>query len=61
MVRAKKMEIKDLVRLFERIFNLQLGNFYHTFQEIQRRKKDKTKFLNSLIDALNKRMDDLDE
>ncbi|WP_321373411.1 RteC domain-containing protein [uncultured Draconibacterium sp.] len=55
------IEIKELIRIFETMFNVKLGDYYRIFKEIQKRKKDRTKFLNSLVEALNKRMYDLDE
>ena len=54
------IEIKELVKIFENIFNVKLGDYYRIFKEIQKRKKDRTKFLTSLVTALNKRMYDLD-
>ena len=53
-------DIKEMASLFEHMFNIDLGNYYHTFIEIRARKCSKTKFLDSLIDALNKRFDELD-
>ena len=55
------IEIKELVEVFEKLFNVKLGDYYRIFKEIQKRKKDRTKFLNGLVEALNKRMYDLDE
>ena len=55
------IEIKKLVEMFEMMFNIKVGDYYRIFKEIQKRKKDRTKFLNSLVEALNKRMYDLDE
>ena len=54
-------DIKEMATLFERIFNINLGNFYHTFIEIRARKTSNTKFLDKLVDALTKRFSDLDE
>lgn len=55
------IEIKKLIEMFEKMFNIKVGDYYRIFKEIQKRKKDRTKFLNSLVEALNKRMYDLDE
>ncbi len=55
------IEIKKLVEMFEMMFNIKVGDYYRIFKEIQKRKKDRTKFLSSLVEALNKRMYDLDE
>ncbi|MFI1770559.1 RteC domain-containing protein [Thalassobellus citreus] len=54
-------DIKELASLFEQIFNIDLGNYYHTFIEIRARKCSKTKFLDSLIDSLNKRFEESDK
>ncbi|WP_298535850.1 RteC domain-containing protein [uncultured Algibacter sp.] len=53
-------DIKEMASLFERIFNIELGNYYHTFIEIRARKYSKTKFLDRLIVGLNKRFDEAD-
>ena len=55
-----KIEIKELVGVFEKVFNVDLGDFYHTFNEIRNRKIEKTKFLDRLKQWLLKRMDDGD-
>jgi len=54
-------DIKEMASLFEHIFNIDLGNYYHTFIEIRARKCSKTKFLDKLIEALNKRFEESDE
>lgn len=54
-------DIKELASLFEQIFNIELGNYYHTFIEIRARKCSKTKFLDKLIEALNRRFEESDE
>lgn len=53
-------DIKEISSIFEQAFNIELGNFYHTFVEIRARKGDKTKFLRRLVDVLEKRIEDLD-
>ena len=45
---AVKGDIKDLATAFEKIFNVDLGNFYRTFLEIRSRKIDPTKFIDVL-------------
>lgn len=55
------MDIKELVIAFEWLFQIDLGNFYHTFVELRMRKKDPSKFLDLLRAALLKRMDDADD
>ncbi|WP_299159172.1 RteC domain-containing protein [uncultured Tenacibaculum sp.] len=41
-------EIKDIARIAERIFKVDLGNYYHTFIEIKSRKINQTKYLDKL-------------
>ncbi|MDP5229005.1 MAG: RteC domain-containing protein [Cellulophaga sp.] len=54
-------DIKEMANLFEQIFQLDLGNYYHTFAEIRARKSSKTKFLDRLKEVLNHRFHQLDE
>lgn len=54
-------DIKKIAILFENVFNIDLGNFYHTFLELKSRKINRTKFLDSLRDALIRKMDEEDE
>lgn len=54
-------DIITIVRFFENSFNIDLGDFYHTFLELKARKMNRTKFLDSLRDALIKKMDEQDE
>jgi RteC protein. len=55
------LDVKDLAIHFENLFNVKLGNFYRTFQEIRIRKMSRTSFLDHLKDNLVKRMDQADE
>ena len=50
----------EIARAFEKMFNLDLKNFYGTFKEIQGR-ADQTSFLKHLIATLQKYLDDLEE
>ncbi|MCT3648403.1 RteC domain-containing protein [Elizabethkingia anophelis] len=54
-------DIKLIARAFEDTFNIDLGNFYHTFMELKARKMNRTKFLDSLCEALIKKMDEQDQ
>ena len=54
-------DIKIIAKTFENIFNIDLGDFYHSYLELKGRKINRTKFLDSLRDALIKRMDEQDE
>ena len=54
-------DIKLIAKTFETAFNIDLGDFYHTFMELKARKINRTKFLDSLCEALIKKMDEQDE
>lgn len=54
------VDIKPIVTVFERTFNVDLGDFYHTFLEIKYRKINRTKFLDELKESLIKKMDEQD-
>lgn len=54
-------DIKVIAKAFETAFNINLGDFYHTYMELKTRKINRTKFLDSLHDALIKKMDKQDE
>lgn len=56
-----KSNIKETAEYFEKIFEIDLGDFYRTFLEIRMRKTNKTKFLNSLTGNLIKKMNEADE
>lgn len=53
-------DIKVIAKTFERAFNVDLGDFYHTFMELKSRKINRTKFLDSLKESLIKKMDEQD-
>jgi hypothetical protein len=52
--------LKVLALVFEKIFNIELGDIYRIFLEIRGRKGERTTYLNRLVVALNKRMNDAD-
>ncbi|WP_340154183.1 RteC domain-containing protein [uncultured Winogradskyella sp.] len=54
-------DIKIIAKTFENMFNIDIGDFYHSYLELKARKMNRTKFLDSLRDALIKRMDEQDE
>lgn len=56
-----KTDIKLIAKSFESIFNIDLGDFYHTYLELKNRKVNRTKFLDSLREGLNKKIDEQDE
>jgi len=55
------VDIKVITKIFEKSFNIDLGDFYHTYLEIKNRKINRTKFLDELRGCLIKKMDDQDE
>lgn len=56
-----KADIKEIADTFEKVFNINLGDYYRTYLEIRDRKSGNTKFLSLLQKALAKRMEDQDE
>ncbi|OWW23544.1 tetracycline regulation of excision, RteC [Zobellia sp. OII3] len=60
-VNSGTADIKELALAFEQLFNVDLGNYYHTFIEIRARKQSKTKFLDRLIEVLENRFEESDE
>ncbi len=60
-INSGNADIKEMAILFEKIFHLDLGNYYHTFTEIRARKSSRTKFLDRLKEGLNHRFHELDE
>ena len=54
-------DIKGIAKTLERVFNIDLGDFYHTFMELSSRKINRTKFIDSLRDSLLKKMDEKEE
>lgn len=54
-------DIKLISGFFENIFDIDLGNVYHVFQEMRLRKKNRTSFIDLLRDRLTQRMDIADE
>lgn len=60
LINRGNADIKEIMLLIETCFNIDLGDYYRTYISIKQRKKDRTPFLQSLIDSLNKRMNDDD-
>lgn len=54
-------DIKEMAMAFEQLFNIDLGNYYHSFVEMRARKINPTKFMDILKTALTKYMKDLDD
>ncbi len=55
------VDLKDLIMCFETIFNIQIGDFYHTFLEIRERKKNRTQYIDQMRKTLIERMDNFDK
>lgn len=53
-------DIKEISAYFEAVFNVELGDVYRTYLEIKNR-SSRTKFLNTLEQLLNRRMEMQDE
>lgn len=53
-------DLKELVKAFELIFDMELGDFYRTYIALSNRSIDPTKFLDTLRVALLKRMEEAD-
>lgn len=58
-VNGGMVERKALATAFGKMFNIDMSDIHHLFTEIKNR-KDRTEYLNRLIKALNRRMDDTD-
>ena len=56
-----QIDLKQLANHFEKIFNIDLGNYYRVFQEMRIRKINRTTFLDQLKERLIQRMDEADE
>ena len=54
-------EIKDIAVSCEQMFNIDLGDYYHSFVEMRNRKINPTKFLDKLKDKLVQYMNSLDK
>jgi hypothetical protein len=54
-------ELKEIAEYFEHIFEIDLGQYRRVFLEIRARKNDRTKFLTTLNESLQKRMENSDE
>lgn len=60
-VNSGTADIKEMAAAYEQMFNIDLGNYYHTFVEIRSRKSNNTKFLDKLKESLLKKYEDSDE
>lgn len=53
-------DIKEIMTYIEASFKIDLGDYYRTYLTIRERKRDRTAFLNSLIEQLLRKMDEND-
>ena len=53
-------DVKQIASYFEELFDVELGNYYDTFQQIRIRKVNQTKFLDMMKDKLVLRIEDID-
>tara|TARA_R110002051_G_scaffold52876_2_gene100078 strand:+ start:5486 stop:6406 length:921 start_codon:yes stop_codon:yes gene_type:complete len=58
---AVKGDIKDLATAFEKILDIDLGNYYRSFLEIRGRKEDFARFLDLLKTSLIKKIREADD
>ncbi|WP_052823423.1 RteC domain-containing protein [Neotamlana sedimentorum] len=61
VINSGTADIKEEASMCEQVFNIDLGNYYHTFIEIRSRKINNTKFLDKLKESLIDRMEESDE
>ena len=54
-------DLKEVALFLESIFGVNLGQYHRVFLEIRNRKNERTKFLNSLKERLERRMENADE
>ncbi len=60
-INSGNAEIKDIAVSCEQMFNIDLGDYYHSFVEMRNRKINPTKFLDKLKDKLIQYMKSLDK
>jgi len=61
VINKGKSDIREIATSFEKLFQINLGNYYRQFQDIRLRKTGKTNFLDDLKLSLQQRMDDFDQ
>lgn len=55
------IDIKEIASTFEKLFKINLGDYYHSFMEIRHRKRNNTKFLDLLKLNLKKRINQFEQ
>ena len=56
-----KVDVKEIAAYLETHFNIKLGDLYRNFHELRDRKTNRTKYIDTLKENLEKRMDGIDE
>ena len=59
-VNSGTADIREIASMAEKIFNVELGDYYRTFLELRSRKVNQTKFIDNLKESLVQRMLDKD-
>lgn len=55
-----KVDIKEIASYFESVFDIDIGEYYHTYMEMKERKINRTRYLDNLRNGLLKRMEEQD-
>ncbi|WP_369417915.1 RteC domain-containing protein [Flavobacterium dauae] len=53
--------VKHIAKYFDSVFNIELGDFYHTFMEIKSRKINRTKFIDTLKLSLVRKIEEYEK
>lgn len=61
VINKGNIEIKEIAATFEKLFKIELGDYYRTFMEIKHRKQNNTKFLDFMTFNLVKRIEKFEE
>ncbi|HCY80987.1 MAG TPA: tetracycline regulation of excision, RteC [Xanthomarina gelatinilytica] len=61
VINSGTADIKEMATACERLFNIDLGDYYRAYLEIRSRKTNQTKFLDKMKDSLITRMESADE
>ena len=61
MINSGAADIKEITLMLQRVFNIDLGNYYQTFVEIRSRKSNQTKFLDNLKESFINRLEEFDK
>lgn len=54
-------DIREIASIAQKIFNVELGDYYHAYLEIKMRKSGRTKFIDRLRDSLEKRIEESED